>query len=170
MWNILLECRICGFLFDILDFAKKGQNDRNRHFWSIDPGRGIALISSLMPASPYFPHWSWAGHRLNPINFEIENVFLHRPFQGEASPWNITEFTGIHVCCYVILQNSLAFMCVVMYTYDRYVNFFFWSGQIFTLSIPALTKILNKFNLLGTKMLTTHNKSTNFKKWGKKTC
>jgi hypothetical protein len=56
MWNILLECRICGFLFDILDFAKKDQNDRNRHFWSIDPGRGIALISSVMPASPYFPH------------------------------------------------------------------------------------------------------------------
>ena len=120
-WNVeFVEfCSISWIL------PKKAKMTENRHFWKIDPGRGIALISSLMPASPYFPHWSWAGHRLNPINFEIENVFLHRPFQGEASPWNITEFTGIHVCCYVILQNSLAFMCVFMYSYDRYVNFFF---------------------------------------------
>ena len=39
-------------------FPKKAKMTENRHFWSIqfDPGRGIALISSLMPASPYFPH------------------------------------------------------------------------------------------------------------------
>ena len=46
MWNILLQCRNFGFLINILNFAKKGQKDRNWHFCSFDPGRGIAFVSS----------------------------------------------------------------------------------------------------------------------------